>query len=139
MRRLLALPVVVVTALLAAGAANAGRIHMTLFCTGGLGQVTVTVTNTTNEHSVAWGTGKLSNRLHGIPVSFSGTVTDLTTNTLLFSFNQAKGKGHGMHNQPTVTCTTPPETATAGEAGIPGVNPNDINVSITEPPENRPE
>ena len=53
-------------------------------------------------------------------------MTDLTTNTLLFSFNQAKGKGHGMHNQPTVTCTTPPETATAGEAGIPGVNPNDI-------------
>ena len=105
MRRLLALPVVVVTALLAAGAANAGRIHMTLFCTGGLGQVTVTVTNTTNEHSVAWGTGKLSNRLHGIPVSFSGTVTDLTTNTLLFSFNQAKGKGHGMHRRQAPAAT----------------------------------
>jgi hypothetical protein len=67
-----------------------------------------------------------SPRLLGIPVSFSGTVTDLTTGTLLDSFFQAKGHGHGMHRQHTVTCTTPPETVTAGEAGIPGVDPNDI-------------
>jgi hypothetical protein len=125
MRRILVLPLVTVVALLAAGAANAGRIQQTLDCEG-LGTVTVTVTNTTNDHSVAWGTGKVSSSLHGIPVSFSGTVTDLTTNTVLFSFFQAKGHGKGMHNEPTIACTSPPETATAGEAGIPGVNPTDI-------------
>jgi hypothetical protein len=74
----------------------------------------------------AWGVGTVSSSLHGIPVSFSGTVTDLTTHTVLDSFFQAKGHGNGMHNQPTITCTAPPETATAGELGIPGVNPNDL-------------
>jgi hypothetical protein len=124
MRRLLALPlVVVVVALLAAGAANAGRMQQTLTCTG-LGTITVTVTTTKNDHSVAWGTGKASSSFHGIPVSFTGTVTDLNTGFVLDSFFQAKGKGHGMHRQPTVTCTSPPEITTAGQAGIPGVNPN---------------
>jgi hypothetical protein len=125
MRRLLAFPLVLLLALLAAGAASAGRIQQTLDCQG-IGQVTVTVTNTTNDHSVAWGTGKVSSSLRGIPVSFSGTVTDLTTHTLLFSFSQTMGHGNGMHNQPTIACTGPPETATAGELGIPGVDPSDI-------------
>lgn len=124
MRRLLALPLIAVVALLAAAAANAGRIQQTLTC-GDLGTLMVTTTVTKNDHSVAWGTGKVSNRMHGIPVSFSGSITDLTTNTVLFTFSQAKGKGHGMHRQPTVTCTSPPVTMTAGEAGIPGVNPSD--------------
>ena len=126
MRRLLALPIAAVIALIVAGVSSAGRIQQQLTCTGGLGTITVTVTNTTNDHSVAWGTGKVSNRLHGIPVSFTGTITDLTTNTQLDSFSQAKGQGHGMHNQPTVMCSSPPETATAGELGIPGVNPTDV-------------
>lgn len=126
MRRLLALPIVATIALVVAGVSNAGRIQQQLTCTGGLGTVTVTVTNTTNDHSVAWGTGKVSNSLHGIPVSFTGTITDLTTDTQLDSFTQAKGQGHGMHNQPTVTCSSPPETATAGELGIPGIDPSDV-------------
>jgi hypothetical protein len=125
MRRLLVLPLVVAAALLAAGVGNAGREQQTLTCTG-LGTITVTVTTTKNDHSVAWGTGKVSSSVHGIPVSFSGTVTDLTTGVVLDSFFQAKGKGHGMHRQPTVTCTSPPEIATAGELGIPGVNPTDV-------------
>ena len=125
MRRFLALPLVAVVALLAATAANAGRIQQTLTC-GSLGTITVTTTTTKNNHSVAWGTGKVSNRLHGIPVSFSGSVTDTTTNTVLFTFFKAKGKGHGMHRHPTVTCTSPPVTTTAGQAGIPNVNPSDI-------------
>ena len=125
MRRLFALPVVVIVVLLAAAAANAGRQQQVLDCEG-LGTVTVTVTSTTSDNSVAWGTGKISTSLHGIPVSFSGTLTDLTTNTVLFSFSQAKGQGNGMHNQPTVACAGAPETATAGELGIPGVDPNDV-------------
>jgi hypothetical protein len=100
-------------------------MQQTLTCDT-LGPITVTVTTTTNDHSVAWGTGKVSSSLHGIPVSFSGSVTDLTTNTVLFTFSQSKGNGNGMHNQPTVACTSPPVTMTAGEAGIPGVDPGDI-------------
>jgi hypothetical protein len=125
MRRFLALPIVGLVALMAAGVGNAEREQQQLTCTG-LGSITVTVTTTTNDHSVAWGVGTVSNRLHGIPVSFSGTITDLTTNTVLDSFFQAKGKGNGMHGQPTITCTSPPETATAGELGIPGIDPNDV-------------
>ena len=123
MRRLLALPLVALVALLATGVSNAGREQMTLTCTG-LGTITATVTTTKTDHSVAWGTGKVSSSLHGIPVSFSGAFIDLSTGTGLFSFTQAKGKGHGMHRQPTVTCTSPPEIGTAADFGIPGVNPN---------------
>ena len=125
MRRFFALPIVALVALVAASVGNAGREQQRLTCTG-LGTITVTVTTTTNDHSVAWGVGTVSSSLHGIPVSFSGTVTDLTTNTVLDSFFQAKGHGNGMHNQPTITCTSPPETGTAGDLGIPGVNPNDL-------------
>jgi hypothetical protein len=97
---------------------------MTLTC-GAYGTLSVTVTTTKNDHSVAWGTGKVSNpRLLGIPVSFSGAFIDLNTGTGLFSFTQAKGKGQGMHRQSTVTCTAPAETGTAGDFGLPGVDPN---------------
>jgi hypothetical protein len=126
MRRLFTLPLVALVALVAAGVGNAGREQQVLNCTGGLGSITVTVTTTTNDQSVAWGVGTVSNRLHGIPVSFSGTVTDLTTGTVLDTFFQAKGNGNGMHRQPTVTCDSPPETATAGDLGIPGVDPTDV-------------
>lgn len=129
MRRFLAFAFCAVAALVAAGAASAGREPQSLTCGGGLGTITVTVTTTTNDHSVAWGVGTISNSLHGIPVSFSGTATDLTTDTVLndFSFFQAKGKGNGMHSQPTVACAGEPETATAGDlGGIPGVADTDV-------------
>jgi hypothetical protein len=125
MRRLLVLPLVATAALIAAGTSTAGRAQQTLTC-GSYGTLTVTVTTTKNDHSVAWGTGKVSNpRLLGIPVSFSGTTTDITTNTVLASFFQAKGHGHGMHRRHTTTCTSPPQTGTAAEFGIKGVNPTD--------------
>ena len=125
MRRFLALPLVALVALLAAEASNAGREQQVLTC-GSYGTLTVTVTTTKNDHSVAWGTGKVSSpRLLGIPVSFSGTTTDLTTGAVLGSFFQAKGHGHGMHRRATVTCTSPPETGTAADLGITGVNPTD--------------
>jgi hypothetical protein len=125
MRRFLALPLIALIALLAAGTGNAGRQQQVLTC-GTYGTLTVTTTTTKNNHSVAWGTGKVSNpRLLGIPVSFSGTTTDLTTHTVLGSFFQAKGKGHGMHRQATVQCSSPPQTGTAAQFGIAGVNPTD--------------
>lgn len=125
MRQLLALPLVAAVALIAAGISSAGREQQVLTC-GPYGTLTVTVTTTKNDHSVAWGTGKVSSpRLLGIPVSFSGTTTDLTTGKVLDTFFQAKGHGHGMHRRATVTCTTPPETGTAADLGIVGVNPTD--------------
>ena len=124
MRRFLALPLVAALALVIAGVSNAGRGQMELTC-GTYGTLSVTVTTTKNDHSVAWGTGKVSNpRLLGIPVSFSGTFIDLNTGTELSSFTQAKGKGHGMHRRSTTTCTAPPETGTAADFGITGVAPN---------------
>jgi hypothetical protein len=125
MRRLLLLPIVALVALVAAGTSTAGREQQILTC-GTYGTLTVTVTTTNNDHSVAWGTGKVSSpRLLGIPVSFSGTTKDVTTNTVLDTFFQAKGHGHGMHRQTTVTCTIPPETGTAADFGITGVDPTD--------------
>jgi hypothetical protein len=125
MRRFLALPLVAVVALLAAEASNAGRGPQILTC-GSYGTLTVTVTNTKSDHSVAWGTGKVSSpRLLGIPVSFTGTTTDMTTGKVLDTFSQAKGHGHGMHRHATVTCTAPPQTGTAAQFGIKGVNPTD--------------
>ncbi|HEU5477412.1 MAG TPA: hypothetical protein VFU64_06230 [Gaiellaceae bacterium] len=125
MRRFLALPLVAVVALLTVGAASAGRTQQVLDCEG-LGTVTVTVTSTTNDHSVAWGTGKISSSVGGIPVSFTGTTTDLTTNIVLGTFTQAKGQGNGMHNRSAVTCTEAPQTGTAADFGIVGVDPTDI-------------
>ena len=125
MRRLLALPLVAVVALLAAGVSNAGRQQQTLNCEG-LGTVTVTVTTTKNDHSVAWGTGKLSSSLHGIPVSFTFSEKDVTTNTVLNTFTQAKGHGHGMHRAHTIACTMPPQTGTAAQLGVTGVAPTDM-------------
>lgn len=125
MRRLLAFPLVAVIALLAAGVSNAGREQQVLTC-GSYGTLTVTVTTTKNDRSVAWGTGHVSNpRLLGIPVSFSGTTTDMTTGQVLGTFTQAKGHGQGMRHRPTVTCTSPPQTGTAADFGIKGVNPTD--------------
>ena len=128
MRRVFALACVTVCALVVTGVSSAARIQQQLTCTGGVGTIAVTVTSTSNDHSVAWGTGKVSSSLHGIPVSFAGTATDLTTGQALdsFSFFQAKGQGNGMHNQPTVTCSSPPQTDTAGDLGVPAVDPGDM-------------
>jgi hypothetical protein len=127
MRRLFfATAAAVMTSLIAASVGSAGRVQMTLICNGE--PLTVTVTQTTNDNSVAWGVGTISGGSHGIPVSFSGSATDLKTGAQVFSFSQAKGNGNGMHNQPTITCTQT-STGTAADFGIvgaPGVNPSDM-------------
>jgi hypothetical protein len=122
--RLVALTGAVVVALTATAVASASRTQDTLIC----GDVAfpVTVTSTSNENSVAWGVGTVSAGEHFIPTSFSGAGVDLTTDETLFSFSQAKGGGNGQHNQEQMACTTPTVTATAGELGIPGVDPGDL-------------
>jgi hypothetical protein len=106
------------------GTAAAQRTQDTLIC-GGIA-FPITVTSTTNDTSVAWGVGTISGGDHFIPTSFSGTLVDLTTGETLFSFSQTKGNGNGQHNQDQMTCSTPTDTATAGDFGIPGVDPDDV-------------
>ena len=106
------------------GTAAAQRTQDTLIC-GGIA-IPITVTSTNSDNSVAWGVGMISGGDHFIPTSFSGTLIDLTTGETLFSFSQAKGKGKGQHNQAQMTCTTPTDTGTAGDFGIPGVDPDDV-------------
>ena len=104
------------------GTAAAQRTQDTLIC-GGIA-IPITVNSTNSDNSVAWGVGTISGGDHFIPTSFSGTLIDLTTGETLFSFSQAKGKG--QHNQAQMTCTTPTDTGTAGDFGIPGVDPDDV-------------
>jgi len=127
MRRVfVALIAVATTALVAVGSGSAARTSDTVTC----GDTTyeLTVTSTTNDNSVAWGVGTISGGTHLIPTSFSFTATDLSMdNTVLFSDTQAKGNGNGQQKQTQLTCTSAPETATAGDlGGIPGVDDSDI-------------
>jgi len=123
-RYFLAAATAALLALVTAGTGTAARTQDTLIC--GNTEIPITVTTTTNDNSVAWGVGTVGKGDHFIPTSFSGTAVDLTTGDTLDSFSQAKGKGNGQHNQDQMTCNTPPETATAGDLGIPGVDPNDV-------------
>jgi len=124
MRRFsVAVAAVALLALVAAGVGTAGREQMVLMCDGY--PLTVTVTSTTADPSVAWGDAKISGGLHLIPVSFAGTFTDKSQGIELFSFSAAKGSGSGMHNQATITCTST-ETGTAADlGGVPGIPDTD--------------
>ncbi len=130
MRRLLAILGVAVVALATAAVGTAARTPDTLIC--GDMQFPITVTSTPSENSVAWGVGTVAGGDHFIPTSFAGEGLDLTTGETLFSFSQVKGGGNGLRNQEQIVCTTPTETATAGDLGIPGVDPGDlIQISFT--------
>jgi len=124
MRRFLLTAVAVgAAALVAATTALAQRTADTLTC--GDATYSITVTSQPSDHSVGWGIGTISGGDHFIPTAFSGEAIDLTTGETLFSFTQSKGQGNGMHTQTQVTCSTPTELGTAGELGVPGVDPAD--------------
>jgi hypothetical protein len=68
---------------------------------------------------------------HGIPVSLSFSLVDVTTNTLLDSGSTAVGGGHAHPNQTTTNCTAVLFEGTAAdffgpEPLPPGVAPTDI-------------
>jgi hypothetical protein len=124
MHRILLAAAFAAAALAAAGVATAGREQQTLLCDGV--PLTLTVTTTTNDNSVAWGVGTISGGTHLIPTSFGFTAVDLTAGGVtLFSGTQTKGNGHALPGQPLVTCTSS-EQSTAGALGIPGVPPADV-------------
>lgn len=96
----------------------------------GLGTIEISTQDTHSDTN--WGAVQIVGASgHLIPVSFTFTFENLTTDTVLFSDSQAKGGGHASSQQSTVTCS---ETFTGtwaeiGEPGEPlpeGVGENDV-------------
>ena len=117
----------------ASGPAAPGKNLVTLNCGGGVGTVTVSVQRGRNSN----GAGQIVGRKgHGIPVSFTSTVTDVTTHTVLHTDSHAVGKGHAHRNQVTTHCSGVVFDAPASVFFAPGPLPagvhatDDIQVSI---------
>ncbi len=103
MRRLAFVGLVAVCAALAAaspaaasGPAAPGKDIIQIDC-GSAGMFWVSVPNQDHDNN---GVGQIvGEKGHGIPVSFTFTVSDATTSTVLFSDSSAVGKGHAHPNQ----------------------------------------
>jgi hypothetical protein len=113
----------------ASGPAPPGKELVELSCEG-LGPVTVSVQR--GEHSN--GAGQIVGvKGHGIPVAFTTTVSDLTTEVVQET-SSARGGGHGHSNQETTQCSGVVFKGLASElGGVPpgGVAPTDeIEISI---------
>ena len=94
----------------------------------GLGTLTVSVPRPEKSNGAAQVVGQ---KLHGIPVSFSSTGTDVTKGIVLFEESREAGHGHGHPNQPTTQCRGTFEATAAeffeGEEELPeGVAPTDL-------------
>src|SRR5437764_12688946 len=69
----------------------------------GLGALTVSAPKPEKSNGAAQVVGQ---KLHGIPVSFSFSATDVTKGFVLFEESHESGKGHGHPNQATTQCTS---------------------------------
>jgi hypothetical protein len=109
MQRRLLCGVAVVVAALAASTAGAsasgpappGKDVIDLNCEG-IGAITVSVPRAEDSNGVGQVVGAKG---HGIPVAFSLTITDVTTDTVLVSESSVVGGGHAHPNQTTTTCS----------------------------------
>ena len=115
----------------ASGPAPPGKDVIDLNCVG-IGPITVSVPRSESNNGVGQIVGAKG---HGIGVSFTFTVTDVTTSTVLFSDSSAVGGGHAHPNQATTTCSgvlfSAPASAVFGTDLPPGVAPTDtIEASI---------
>ena len=93
----------------ASGPAPPGKEVVELQCEG-LGPVTVSVSRSESGKGAGQIVGEKG---HGIPVSFSFTLTDLLSGEVIVSETEPKGGGHAHPNQSTTTCKG---TAFEGEA-----------------------
>ena len=91
----------VVGSALASGPAAPGKELINLNCSG-LGAVTVSVQRGENSNGVGQIVGAKG---FGIPVSFTFTLTDVTTNTVLDSGTDTTGGGHAHPNQTASHCS----------------------------------
>ncbi len=134
MRRIvlaLAIGAIATTSILPGGAAASGPAapgkHIVEAECGGLGAVTISVQRPEQSR----GAGQLvGQKGHGIPTAFSITLTDVTTNAVLFTESRLTGGGNAHRNQTTTSCSG---TAFEAPASIffeghepPGVEPSDI-------------
>jgi hypothetical protein len=110
----------------ASGPAPPGKDVIDLNCEG-FGAINISVPRAPDSN----GAGQLVGaKGHGILVTFSLTVTDLTTNTVLDSEFSAVGGGHAHPNQATTTCSAvfsaPASEFFGGGELPPGVSADDI-------------
>jgi hypothetical protein len=108
-------------------AAPHGKEIVQLECEG-LGTVTVSVPRSETNNGAGQIVGAKG---HGIPVSFTTTITDVTKGSVLFTESHEVGNGHAHRNQPTTKCTSSFEATAAqffegGEGLPPGVEPTDL-------------
>lgn len=95
----------------ASGPAPPGKEVVPLSCEG-IGSVTVSIPRPEGSNGAGQIVGM---RGHGIPVSITFSVTDLTTGNTLFSETTIAGKGRAHPNQTTTTCTSTLFEGTASE------------------------
>jgi len=108
-----------------------GKEIVRLECEG-LGPVTVSVPPSENNNGAGQIVGAKG---HGIPVSFTTTITDVRTGEVLSKESRTVGRGH--RNQPTIGCTgtfeAPAEQFFEGATELPeGVEPGDVIRGIFE-------
>jgi hypothetical protein len=120
-------------AAVASGPAAPGKQIINLTCDQ-LGPVTVSVAPSQHDNN---GVGQIVGSAgHGIPVAFTTTVTDTTTDAILDVSSSAVGGGNAHRNQSTVHCSgvvfSAPASVFFGSDPLPpGVSATDIiEVSI---------
>lgn len=109
----------------ASGPAAPGKDLVQITCDG-LGTITVSVQRGENSNGAGQIVGQKG---HGIPVSFTFTLTDVTTSTVIDSETTATGHGNGHPNQPATHCSgvifEGPASDFFGPQLPPGVAPTD--------------
>jgi hypothetical protein len=116
----------------ASGPAPLGKEVVELSCEG-LGPVTVSVARSEKNN----GAGQIADgKGHGMPVTSTFTITDVSTSTVIDEETKAGGGGHAHHNQSATTCSgvlfEGPASAFFGEGELPpGVSSGDtISASL---------
>jgi hypothetical protein len=85
----------------ASGPAAPGKEIIQINCAG-LGDLFVSVQRGENSNGAGQIVGQQG---HGIPVSITFTVTDVTTSEVVFSDSETIGNGHAHSNQATIACS----------------------------------
>jgi len=110
----------------ASGPASPGKEIVNITCEG-IGPLTVSVARGEKSHGAGQIVGQKG---HGIPVTNTFTLTDITTETVVFSETRLSGGGHGHSNQAATPCSAIAFSGTAeeffGTEPLPeGVSPTD--------------
>jgi len=110
----------------ASGPAPPGKEIVNVTCEG-IGPLTVSVARGEKSHGAGQIVGQKG---HGIPVTNTFTLTDITTERVVFTETRLSGGGHGHSNQAATPCSAIAFSGTAeeffGTEPLPeGVSPTD--------------